>query len=52
MVNSQQPKRVTIMLDDDLDLELRERQAKLIKKTQSSYSFSKILNETLRKQLK
>jgi len=52
MVNSQEPKRVTIMLDNDLDQELRERQAKLIKKTQSSYSFSRVLNEVLRKQLK
>ena len=52
MVNSQEPKRVTIMLDDDLDQELRDRQAKLIKKTQSSYSFSRVLNEVLRKQLK
>lgn len=52
MVNSQEPKRVTIMLDNDLDQELRERQAKLIKKTQSSYSFSRVLNEILRKQLK
>jgi len=52
MVNSQEPKRVTIMLDDDLDQELRDRQAKMIKKTQSSYSFSRVLNEVLRKQLK
>ena len=52
MVNSQEPKRVTIMLDDDLDQELRDRQARLIKKTQGSYSFSKVLNEALRKQLK
>lgn len=52
MVNSQVPKRVTIMLDDDLDLELRERQARMIKKTQSSYSFSRVLNDVLRKSLK
>ena len=52
MVNSQPPKRVTIMLDDDLDQELRERQARMIKKTQSSYSFSRVLNDVLRKSLK
>ena len=52
MVNSQEPKRVTIMLDDDLDQKLRDRQAKLIRETQGSYSFSKVLNEVLRKVLK
>ena len=52
MVNSQVAKRVTVMIDDDLDQALRDRQSKMIKKTQSSYSFSKVLNETLRKQLK
>lgn len=40
------------MIDDDLDQILRDRQARTIKKTQSSYSFSKCLNEALRKQLK
>lgn len=52
MVNSHITKRVTIMLDDDLDQVLRDRQARLIKKTQASYSFSKVLNEALRKELK
>lgn len=52
MVNSQPPKRVTVMLDDDLDQELRERQARMIKKTQGSYSFSRVLNDVLRKSLK
>ncbi|MCZ6581604.1 MAG: hypothetical protein O6761_00310 [Thaumarchaeota archaeon] len=45
-------KRVTIMIDDDLDKKIRTIQAKLIQKQQSSYSFSKVLNETLRKTLK
>jgi hypothetical protein len=45
-------KRVTIMIDDDLDKKLRLRQAKLIQTEQSSYSYSKVLNETLRKTLK
>jgi len=45
-------KRVTIMIDDDLDKKLRVRQAKLITQEQSSYSYSKVLNEILRKVLK
>jgi hypothetical protein len=45
-------KRVTIMIDEDLDKKLRLRQAKLIQQEQSSYSYSKVLNETLRKVLK
>jgi len=45
-------KRVTIMIDDDLDKKLRTLQAKMIKEKQTSYSYSKILNETIRKQLK
>ena len=45
-------KRVTIMIDDDLDKKLRLRQAKMIQKEQSSYSYSKVINESLRKILK
>lgn len=45
-------KRVTIMIDDDNDKKIRLRQAKLITSTQSSYSFSKVINEILRKSLK
>jgi len=45
-------KRVTIMIDEDLDKKLRLRQAKLIQQEQSSYSYSKVLNEVLRKSLK
>jgi len=45
-------KRVTIMIDDDLDKKLRLRQAKMIQQEQSSYSYSKVLNESLRKNLK
>ena len=45
-------KRVTIMIDDDLDKKLRMLQAKKIQQEQSSYSYSKVLNETLRKSLK
>ncbi len=43
-------KRVTIMIDEDPDKKLR--QAKLISQEQSSYSYSRVLNETLCKSLK
>ena len=45
-------RRVTIMIDEDLDKKLRLRQAKMIQQEQASYSYSKVLNETLRKVLK
>ena len=45
-------KRVTIMIDDDLDKKLRFRQAKIISQEQRSYSYSKVINEILRKTLK
>lgn len=45
-------KRVTIMIDDDNDRKLRTRQAKLITTKQTSYSFSKVINEILRKAMK
>ena len=46
------PKRVTIMIDDDLDKKLRIRQAKMIQQSQTSYSFSRVINEIIRKTLK
>lgn len=48
----QMSKRVTIMIDEDLDKKIRMRQAKLIQQEQTSYSYSRVLNETLRKSLK
>jgi len=45
-------KRVTIMIDDDLDKKLRLRQAKMILQEQSAYSYSRVLSEALRKALK
>ena len=45
-------KRITIMIDDDLDKKLRLIQAKLISKTNDSVSYSQVINEELRKQLK
>jgi len=44
-------KRVTIMIDGDLDKKLRARQAKMIQQKQTSYSYSRALNEALRKVL-
>jgi len=45
-------KRVTIVLDDDLDKKLRLRQAKIIQKENSSCSFSRVVNDVIRKVLK
>ncbi len=45
-------KRITIMLDDDLVRKLHEIQAKQIKQSTKSVSFSHILNEVIRKGLK
>jgi len=45
-------KRITIMIDDDLDKKVRVIQAKQIQKTNSSVSYSKTINEILRKHLK
>lgn len=45
-------KRVTIMIDDDLDKKLRKKQSKMIEVSLNSVSYSKVLNETLRKVLK
>lgn len=45
-------RRVSIIIADDLDKKIRLRQAKLILEKQSSYSYSKVLNEILRQNLK
>jgi len=45
-------KRITIMLDDDLIKQLHDIQAKQIRDSSESVSFSTVLNETLRKTLK
>jgi predicted transcriptional regulator len=45
-------KRITIMLDDDLVKKLHEIQARQIKESSQSVSFSRILNEALRKKQK
>ena len=45
-------KRITIMLDDDIASKLRKIQAGGIKRSSKSVSFSRVINETLRKGLK
>ena len=45
-------KRITIVLDDDLVKKLHEIQAKQIKQSTKSVSFSRVLNEMVRKSLK
>ena len=40
------------MIDDDLDKKLRLRQAKMIQQEQTSFSYSKVINEVLRTALK
>ena len=52
MTNVIMGKRITIVLDDDLQKKLREKQAKKIKESNGSVSFSNVLNETLRKGIK
>ncbi len=44
--------RITVVLDDDLVKKLREKQAKQIKESVKSVSFSRVLNTTLRKCIK
>jgi len=45
-------KRVTIVIDEDLDKKIRLRQAKLIQQDHSTHSYSGVMNETLRKVLR
>ncbi len=44
-------KRVSIMIDTDLDRKLRLIQAKQIRESYANVTFSKVVNETLRKGL-
>lgn len=43
--------RITIVLNDELVKKLREKQAKEIKNKSKSVSFSKVINDVLRKAL-
>ncbi|WP_182130123.1 hypothetical protein [Nitrosopumilus sp. b3] len=40
-------KRITIVIEDNLIKKLRERQAKMIKETSGSVSFSRVISEVL-----
>ncbi len=40
------------MIDEDLDKKLRIRQAKIIQHEQASYSYSRVVNDAIRKGLK
>ncbi|MCV0431090.1 hypothetical protein [Nitrosopumilus sp.] len=44
-------KRITITLDDEILKKLCAKQATAIKKSSKSVSFSKVVNDTLRKSL-
>lgn len=44
--------RITIVLADDLIIRLRNLQAKQIRKTKKTASFSGVLNQQLRKRMK
>ena len=44
-------KRVTIMIDDDNDKKLRSLQAKQITQSTQSVSYSRVINDQLRKVL-
>ena len=44
-------KRITIMIDDDIDKKLRQRQARMIQQTSETYSYSKTINDILKKSL-
>ena len=45
-------RRVTIVMDEDIIKKLHERQAKQIKESAKSISFSSVVNQTIRKQIK
>jgi hypothetical protein len=45
-------KRITTMINDDLDKKLRSIQAKAIQNTNSSVSYSKVINGTIRQNFK
>ncbi len=45
-------KRVTIMIEDELDKKLRIIQAKAIQNTKSSVSYSSVINQVVKNNLK
>ncbi len=51
VISKDMAQRITIMLDEDIAKKLRLRQAKLVKISKKSVSFSKVINEVLRRAL-
>jgi len=45
-------KRLTIVMDDDVHKKLRAKQAKMISTSPKNVSFSKVVNDTLKRNLK
>ena len=52
MVEPRENERITVMMDAPVLIKLRQKQAKEIQNTMSSVSFSRVLNEVLRKALR
>ena len=46
------PKRVTVVISDELDKKIRNLQAKMIQSSTSNVSYSGVINEILKKELK
>ena len=44
-------KRITVMIEDDVDKKLRDKQAQYMQKNNISYSYSKVINDTLKEAL-
>ena len=44
-------RRATIMIEDDLDKKIRSYQAKKMQKQNSTYSYSKAVNDIIRERL-
>ena len=51
MVMRTMGRRVTIMIEDSIDKKIRQFQAKMIQKENTTYSYSKSVNDLLRKAL-
>lgn len=49
---SEKAKRITIMVENELDKKVRLRQAKLIQADQKTHSYSSVINELVRKALR
>ena len=50
--NKKHSKRMSLMIDEDVEKKLRFLQSKLIRKNQTYVSFSKVVNQIIRKNLK